>query len=208
MAENAVGHTAAQTIRTIESIFHRYWGGHFECVKTFFGESRPQEQLVAWLELQIYKEIHVVPGKAREILEMYEQLDTAIERGVFEAECYELADEVQHYRLLADVLEMITGARHPARYFAATAEQRALEDVRARYERSGPFVRSVGGFSPGGGTAFAAAGSMIDGGPVERQLAQAFAVIYRQELAHYHKNRFIFDRLALEASADELSEAE
>jgi len=190
----------------IESAFQQYWGGHFEVVKSFFGEPRPREQLIAWLELQLYKEIHVVPRKAREILEMYERLDADVERSEFEAECYELADEVQHYRLLADVHELLLGEQRPATSFTATPEQRELEAVRRTYANGGPFVKSVGGFAPGGGAAFAAAGSMIDGGPVERQLAAAFEVIYRQELQHYHKNRFVFDRLAREATVAELEE--
>src|SRR5713226_532792 len=179
----------------IESAFQQYWGGHFEVVKSFFSEPRPREQLIAWLELQLYKEIHVVPGKAREIIELYEKLDVEIERGEFEAEVYELADEVQHYRRLADVLELITGQRRPALDYKATPEQKELEGVRRKYAESSSLVRSIGGFAPGGGTAFAAAGSMIGGGPVERQLAEAFQVIYRQELEHYNKNRFVFDRL-------------
>jgi hypothetical protein len=199
--------SASSTVREIEAVFHQYWGGHYEVVKTFFGEERPRQQLVGWLELQLYKEIHVVPGKAREILEMYEKLDVEVERGAFEAECYELADEVQHYRLLADVLELATGQRRSALAYEPTPEQRELEAVRRKYDHAGPFVRSVGGFGPGGGTAFAAAGSLIDGGPVERQLALAFQIIYRQELEHYNKNRLIFDHLALEAGPSELEEA-
>lgn len=196
----------AGTVRRIEATFQQYWGGHYEVVKTFFGEPRPREQLIAWLELQLYKEIHVVPVKAREILEMYERLDVEVERAEFEAECYELADEVQHYRLLADVLELLTGERRPALDYKATPEQLELEAVRRKYAASGSFVRSVGGFAPGGGTAFAAAGCMIDGGPVQRELAVAFEVIYRQELQHYNKNRFVFDRLARTAAPSELDE--
>jgi hypothetical protein len=194
-------------VGAVEAVFHQYWGGHFEIVKAFFSRPRPREQLLAWLELQLYKEIHVVPGKAREIIEMYERLDVEVERGEFEAEVYELADEVQHYRLLADVAEMITGRRRPALDYEATPEQVALEGVRRKYAQSAPLVRSVGGFSPGGGTAFAAAGCMIEGGPVERQLAEAFQVIYRQELQHYSKNRFIFDRRAQEADPADYPEA-
>ncbi|HEY8695400.1 MAG TPA: hypothetical protein VIR57_21940 [Chloroflexota bacterium] len=198
--------TAAGVVVQIEGVFQCYWGGHYEAVKTFFGQPRPRDQLIAWLELQLYKEIHVVPRKAREIIEMYERLDVEVDRGEFEAECYELADEVQHYRLLADVLELLVGERRPAVAYQATPEQRELEAVRRAYAGSSPFVKSVGGFAPGGGTAFAAAGCMIDGGPIERQLAAAFQVIYRQELQHYGKNRFVFDRLAREATAAELDE--
>jgi hypothetical protein len=198
---------AAAFVEAVEGVFHQYWGGHYEVVKTFFGEPRPQEQLVAWLELQLYKEIHVVPEKAREIVEMYERLDVDVERGELEAEAYELADEIQHYRLLADILEPLTGQRRPALEYKATPEQTALEDLRRKYRNSAPLVKSVGGFSPGGGTAFAAAGSMIDGGPIHRLLAQAFKVIYTQELAHYNKNRFIFDRLAHAAGPGEYPEA-
>jgi hypothetical protein len=203
----AVPASAAAFVQAIEGVFHQYWGGHYEVVKTFFGEPRPREQLVAWLELQLYKEIHVVPGKCKEIIEMYERLDVDVERGELEAEAYELADEIQHYRLLADILEPLTGQRRSALAYQATPEQTALEDVRRKYAKSAPLVKSVGGFSPGGGTAFAAAGSMIDGDPVNRLLAQAFKVIYAQELAHYNKNRFQFDRLAHAAPSSDYAEA-
>ncbi|GEM_PF-2147924 len=199
--------SSAEFTSAVENVFHQYWGGHYEVVKTFFGQPRDRQQLIDWLELQLYKEIHVVPEIARKVIALYEKLDVEIERGEFESECYELADEAQHYRLLADILEGITGQRRSALVFKPTKEQVDLEAVRNKYANSTPLVRSVGGFSPGGGTAFAAAGSMIDGGPVERQLAEAFKVIYRQELEHYNKNRFVFDRLVREANPSEYAEA-
>lgn len=190
-------------ISEVESIFSRYWGGHYEVVAAFFSEPRPRRELISWLDLQLYKEIHVVPGKAQALIDLYEKLDDEVERGEYEAEAYELADEVQHYRLLADLRELITGQRLKAAEAKPTAEQIKLEEVRKRYADASPFVRAVGGFSPGGGVAFSAAGSMIDGGPIERQLAQAFKIIYRQELAHYNQRRFLFDRLARSSSSSE-----
>jgi hypothetical protein len=198
---------AGRFVCGVESVFHQFWGGHYEVVKTFFSEPRPREQLTAWLELQLYKEIHVVPEIARKIIALYEKLDKEIERGEFESECYELADEAQHYRLLADVYETLTGQRKPALAFKPTPEQLALEAVRKKYRDSSPLTQSVGGFSPGGGTAFAAAGCMIDGGPIERQLAEAFKIIYRQEREHYNKNRLVFDRLAREADPADFAQA-
>jgi len=52
---------AFSIIRDVEGIFTRYWGGQFEVVTTFFSRPRPREQLIAWLDLQLYKDIHVVP---------------------------------------------------------------------------------------------------------------------------------------------------
>jgi hypothetical protein len=195
-------------IREVEGTFTRYWGGHFEVVTTFFSRPRPREQLVAWLDLQLYKEIHVVPGKARALIDMYEKLDDEVERAEYEAEAYEMADEIQHYRLLADIRELITGTRLKATEAKPTQEQLKLEAVRRRYSTSkSPLVRAVSGFSPGGGVAFAAAGCMIDGGPVERLLAEAFKIIYRQEHVHYHQRRLAFDRLAQESDPSEYHEA-
>jgi len=194
--------------REVEGIFTRYWGGHFEVVTTFFSRPRPREQLIAWLDLQLYKEIHVVPGKAQALIDMYEKLDAEVERAEYEAEAYELADEVQHYRLLADIRELITGARLKATEAKPTKEQLRLEQVRRKYSVSkSPLVRAVSGFSPGGGVAFAAAGSMIDGGPIERLLAEAFKIIYRQEHVHYHQRRSVFDRLAHESDGSEYRKA-
>jgi len=194
-------------ISEVETIFAKYWGGHVEVVRTFFSTPRPKEQLLAWLNVQLYKEIHVVPGKAQEIIDMYEQLDSELERGEFEAEAYELADEIFHYRLLGDIAELIMGKRVRPTEVHPTPEQLKLEGVRRKYAGKSAVVKAVGGFSPGGGTAFAAAGSMIDGGPVERLLAQAFKEIYRQEKAHYNKNRFLFDRAAREANPKDYPEA-
>jgi len=194
-------------VREVDDIFSRYWGGHYEVVSTFFSQPRPQEQLVAWLDVQLYKEIHVVPPKAQALIDMYDKLDTEVERSEYEAEAYEMADEIQHYRLLADIRELVTGKRLKATEAKATPEQVKLEGVRHRYEKSAPLVKEVGGFSPGGGVAFAAAGSVINGGPVERLLAQAFKVIYQQELAHYNQRRSIFDRLARKAGPSEHQQA-
>ena len=195
-------------ISQVEDTFTHYWGGHFEVVTTFFARPRPREQLIAWLDLQLYKEIHVVPGKARALIDMYEDLDAGVERAEYEAEAYELADEIQHYRLLADIRELITGARLKATEAKPTKEQLRLEEVRRKYSAGkSALVRAVGGFSPGGGVAFAAAGSMIEGGPIERLLAEAFKIIYRQEHVHYHQRRVAFDRLAQESGPPEYREA-
>ncbi|HEY2988871.1 MAG TPA: hypothetical protein VGL11_14155 [Candidatus Binatia bacterium] len=195
-------------IKGIEDIFTRYWGGHFEVVTTFFSRPRPREQLIAWLDLQLYKEIHVVPGKAQALIDMYEKLDSEVERGEYEAEAYELADEVQHYRLLADIRQLVTGVKLKATDAKPTQEQLKLEEVRRKYAKSkSALVRGVSGFSPGGGVAFAAAGSMIEGGPIERQLAEAFKIIYRQEHVHYSQRRPAFDRLARESDRADYREA-
>jgi len=198
---------ASAFISQVEAVFTRYWGGHFEVVTTFFAKPRAREQLIAWLDLQLYKEIHVVPGKAQALIDMYDKLDAEVERGDYEAEAYELADEIQHYRLLADIRELITGKKLKAAEAAPTPEQLKLEAVRSKYDGKGALVKAVGGFSPGGGTAFAAAGTMIDGGPIERQLAQAFRIIYRQELAHYNQRRLVFDRLAHDSEPSEYAQA-
>jgi len=199
---------AFSIIREVEGIFTRYWGGHFEVVTTFFSRSRPREQLIAWLDLQLYKEIHVVPGKAQALIDMYEKLDAEVERAEYEAEAYEMADEIQHYRLLADIRELITGTRLKATEAKPTKEQLRLEEVRRKYSTSkSPLARAVSGFSPGGGVAFAAAGCTIDGGPIERLLAEAFKIIYRQEHVHYHQRRLVFDRLAQESDPSEYHDA-
>jgi hypothetical protein len=195
---------ASSFIAEIEATFTRYWGGHFEVVTTFFSRPRPRGQLIAWLDLQLYKEIHVVPRKAQALIDMYEKLDSEVERGEYESEAYELADEVQHYRLLADIRELITGARLKATAARPTGEQLRLEEVRRKYSTGeSPLVRAVGGFSPGGGVAFAAAGCMIEGGPVERLLAEAFKIIYRQEHIHYSQRRSTFDRLAQQSQSSD-----
>ena len=194
-------------IRQVESVFHQYWGGHVEVVTTFFSQPRPREQLLKWLDLQLYKEIHVVPDHLRALVEMYDKIDSEVERGEYEAEAYEMADETQHYRLLADIRELITGERLKATGWKATPEQKKLEEVRLKYGGKGPLVKSVGGFSPGGGAAFAAGGGAIGGGPVERLLARAFKIIYRQELAHYNKNRLAFERLAWESDPEQYGDA-
>ena len=199
---------AFSIIREVEGIFTRYWGGHFEVVTTFFSRPRPREQLIAWLDLQLYKEIHVVPGKAQALIDMYEKLDGEVERAEYEAEAYEMADEIQHYRLLADIRELITGTRLKATEAKPTREQVRLEEVRRKYSTSKSLLaRAVSGFSPGGGVAFAAAGCMIDGGPIERLLAEAFKIIFRQEHVHYHQRRLVFDRLAQESDPSEHREA-
>ena len=130
--------------REVDDIFSRYWGGHHEVVSTFFSQPRPQEQLVAWLDVQLYKEIHVVPPKAQALIDMYDKLDTEVERSEYEAEAYEMADEIQHYRLLADIRELVTGKRLKATEAKATPEQVKLEGVRRKYEKSVPLVKEVG----------------------------------------------------------------
>ncbi len=191
-----VGATSAyEFLRQVEAAFHQYWGGQYEVVATFFGQPRPREELIAWLELQCYKEIKAVPQMARRLVELYDELDDTVERSRYEAEAYELADEVQHYRVLADVLELLTGQRRPARDFRPTAEQSKLEALRREGKTLGELGEALVGFAPGGGVAAFGAGMRIAGGPIERQLAKACQVIYEQELHHYRESRLIFDGL-------------
>jgi len=194
---NAATAAAATFVDEVDRVFHRYWGGHYEVVKIFFSRPRSKDDLVAWLEAQAHKEIQSIPRQAQAILDMYRTLDDETERGELQREAYEMADEIQHYRLLADVLEMVSGRRRPAREFTGSTspESMALREVRATSRGLGKLANLVGSFGgPGGGTAFSAAGMMIDGGPVERQLASTFVIIHEQELHHYQSARFVFEQ--------------
>lgn len=201
---------ASALVEEIDRIFQRYWGGHYEVVKSFFGQPHPREQLVLWLEGQVRKEIQSIPGQAHRILEMYEKLDDEVDRGEMEREAYDMANEIEHYRLLADILELVTGQRRPRREFTGSKspESQLLSEVRQRYrDHPSELVRSVGLYSPGGGAAFSAAGCLIGGGPVQRQLAEAFRIIHVQELRHYHEGRFGFDRIAAGAEPEDYPDA-
>ncbi|MBM2810196.1 MAG: hypothetical protein HW416_955 [Chloroflexi bacterium] len=193
-------------VEEVTGIFSQYWGGHYEVVQTFFSRKPAQEDLVNWLEWQAHKEIQSIPRQAKSILEMYENLDEEVERGEMRHEAYEMADEILHYCVLTDILEMITGRRRPAREFVGSTsrESVALREVRRQGGR-GRLADLVGSFGgPGGGTAFSAAGMLIDGGPVERQLAAAFKIIHDQELHHYQSARFAFDQNVGQADSSEL----
>jgi hypothetical protein len=137
---------------------------------------------------------------------MFEAIDVSVDRHDLQAAVRTVYEEVRHYRLLADILEEITGEKpNPTEMFAhaGTLKQRAghpdlpaLTDhvavLKKLHEEHGELTETVLTIFEGGGAAIFYSGSKIldypfvsySNGAVERKIAAAMEIIFEDEMRH------------------------
>lgn len=166
----------------IESSMAHYWGGIKELVERYFAKPRPVEQDIYWLRVTIYKEIKAVPKILPILKDQYPKLDREVDRHIYEGIAYELADEIKHFRLLADTLEWLTGERVYADQCSPSPEQTKLEELRTT-------IKDDLGLAPhlnvAHETVFASVMGTISGGELEKRVARAYRQVYSDEVKHY-----------------------
>lgn len=171
---------------TIESRLDGYWGGIRELIGTYFSQPRPLEKDAAWIRVTLYKEIRSIPRILPQITSLYDQVDVAIDRHHYEDLAYELADEVKHYRLLADILDWATGGKITPGECKPSPEQLRLEELR---ERKDSLIWNDLWLVPHLNVAhecvFASVMKEIQGEELERRIASAYSEIFADEIRHY-----------------------
>ena len=166
----------------IESSMDHYWGGLKELVELYFAKPRPVEQDITWLRVTAYKEIKAIPKILPILRDQYPKLDREVDRHLYEGIAYELADEIKHYRLLADMLEWLTGEKVYADQCSPSSEQTRLEELRMT-------LKDDLGLAPhlnvAHETVFASVMGKISGGELEKKVARAYRQVYSDEVKHY-----------------------
>ena len=166
----------------VESSLDHYWGGIKELIEQYFSKPRPMEQDVYWLKVTMYKEIKAVPKILPVLREQYFKLDRDLDRHLYEGMAYELADEVKHYRLLADTLEWLTGEKAYADRCSASPEQTKLVELRKNLVND---LRLAPHLNVAHETVFASVMKNISGGALEKRIAKAYRHVFTDEVNHY-----------------------
>ena len=105
-----------------------------------------------------------------------------------ELQLEQLTQEFNHYVLMADVLEYLLGHAVSAEDTLQLPQEKKLGDLRRDYANSGSAVDKAAVLvTEGGGARMFREGRKLKGGRLERMIASAMEVVYRDEKNHYRE---------------------
>lgn len=170
-----------------------YWEAEAAIVRRFFAGKPSREDHIFWLKAQLWKELHPVDGyftglqkELSELADRFPEIDKTIGRRKYHALLEQLTQEFNHYVLMADVLEYLLGHPISADDTFQLPEEKRLGDLRRGYTRAGSAVeRAAVLVTEGGGARMFREGRKLAGGRLEKMIAAAMDVIYRDEKNHY-----------------------
>lgn len=170
-----------------------YWEAEAAIVRRFFAGKPSREDHIFWLKAQLWKELHPVDGyftglqkELNDLAARFPEIDKTIGRRKYHALLEQLTQEFNHYVLMADVLEYLLGHPVSADDTFQLPEEKKLGDLRRVYTRSGSAVeRAAVLVTEGGGARMFREGRKLKGGRLEKMIAAAMDVIYRDEKSHY-----------------------
>jgi hypothetical protein len=170
-----------------------YWETEATIVRRFFASKPSREDHIFWLKAQLWKELHPVDGyftglqkELNHLAARFPEIDKTIGRRKYHALLEQLTQEFNHYVLMADVLEYLLGHPVSADDTFQLPEEKKLGDLRRGYTHSGSAVeRAAVLVTEGGGARMFREGMKLKGGRLEKMIAAAMAVIYRDEKNHY-----------------------
>ena len=179
-----------------------YWEAEGEITRLFFARNPTNEQYEYFLKSLLWKELNPVNGyfngiqaELAKLADMFPRLDKGVDRRHYHFLIQQMAQEVNHYVVLAEVLEHILGhAISPDDTFEIP-EERKLCELRTGYVQSGdPVQKAAVLLTEGGGSRTFKVASEIGGDDVKDMIATAMKVIHEDEADH-------FDEAAREAVA-------
>jgi hypothetical protein len=170
-----------------------YWETEAAIVRRFFARKPARADHIFWLKAQLWKELHPVDGyftglqkELSDLAARFSEIDKTIDRRKYHALLEQLTQEFNHYVLMADVLEYLLGHPVSADDTFQLPEEKILGDLRRGFSKSGSAVeRAAVLVTEGGGARMFREGRKLRGGRLERMIAAAMDVIYRDEKNHY-----------------------
>ena len=170
-----------------------YWETEATVVRRFFTSKPTTEDHIFWLKAQLWKELHPVDGyftglqkELSRLAASFPEIDKTVERHQYHSQLEQLTQEFNHYVLMADVLEYLLGHAVSAEDTFQLPQEKKLGDLRRAYANSGSAVDKAAVLvTEGGGARMFREGKKLKGGRLERMIASAMAVIYRDEKNHY-----------------------
>lgn len=160
------------------------WAGEAEIVRTYLREKRTPARDVTWLAAQAWKETRLLRALPPDDRRAFLATGTLASHPEGPEAIAKLADEMRHYHAIVDCIADLRGARLALDDLAELPEETALQAMRAPYRRGTPLERAAVNFTEGGGGAMYWVLARLEGGPHERRLAEVFAGIYADEVAH------------------------
>ena len=169
-----------------------YWEAEGEIARRFYAVAGEDDH-VFYLKAQLWKELNPVDGyfnglhrELAALVECFPEVDKTIPRREFHFRLTQLADEFNHYSLLADVFEHLVGRPISPDDTVQLPEEKKLGDLRRSYVRSGSAIeRAAVGFTEGGGARLFREGAKLAGSTLNEMTASAMKVIYDDERDHY-----------------------
>ncbi len=170
-----------------------YWETEAAIVRGFFRRKRSKDDHIFWLKAQLWKELHPVDGyftglqrELSRLVEDFPEIDKKISRHDYHHLLEQLTQEFNHYVLMADILEYLLGHPISAEDTFQLPEEKKLGDIRRTYSNSGVAVEKAAVLvTEGGGARMFREGRKLKGGKLERMIAAAMDVVYRDEKNHY-----------------------
>jgi hypothetical protein len=169
-----------------------YWEAEGEIAKRFFARASADDHLY-YLRAQLWKELNPVDGffdglhrELARLVELFPKVDKDIDRHDYHFLLRQLAQEFNHYVLLADIYEHLVGRKIAPADTVQLPEERKLGDLRRRYVQSGsPIDRAAVGLTEGGGARLFREGAKLAGSKLNEMTARAMQIIYEDEKDHY-----------------------
>jgi hypothetical protein len=172
-----------------------YWETEATIVRRFFKSKPTREDHIFWLKAQLWKELHPVDGyftglqkELNHLVASFSEIDKTVERHQYHSQLEQLTQEFNHYVLMADVLEYLLGHAVSAEDTFQLPQEKKLGDLRRDYANSGSAVDKAAVLvTEGGGARMFREGRKLKGGRLERMIASAMEVVYRDEKNHYRE---------------------
>jgi len=174
-----------------------YWKTEGAIVRRFFKSRPAREDHIFWLKAQLWKELHPVDGyftglqkELSELVASFPEIDKTIDRHRYHSLLEQLTQEFNHYVLMADVLQYLLGHPVSATDTFQLPQEKKLGELRRSLATSGsPIDKAAVLVTEGGGARMFREGRNLEGGRLEKMIARAMAVVYRDEKNHYREPR-------------------
>lgn len=195
--------TRAET--TLRSILQRYSSGEGAVVKACFSQPRSKEECLEIVLRQIGREVQVA-HQFDDLPELGRNLERGVDRWALFGRMHQIADELKHHALLADLAEWLAGRKLPAeelRKYEVNAwyqegvdeyylhnphlpeAARMVDVTRELAEKLEPaFLAGLVKVSEGGGGQAFLEASKLEGDEFQRRFAKIMGDIAEDEIQH------------------------
>jgi hypothetical protein len=205
---------------SLERLAQRYWAAEADVVRAYFKKPRSKKRHLSWLRAQAFKEHSAIKPLLEALVKLYPYMNQGEDRHQYEELIEKLADETKHARLIMDLIEEVTGKKVTPKDLLWLPEDKKLAKVRGRYSKTyagllhgsekpttseirrkdEDLERATITLTEGGGGALYQVCRHINGSKLERKIAAAFKVIYRDEMKHKNAGSHALPKLIHDGS--------
>ena len=157
---------SGRATRELSAILAQFAAGEAEVVRAYFEQPHTAEDNLDVLLRQMGREIQSA-NRLPVVVGMFEQLEVTVERHAFVEYLEHIAEETEHYVILADLAEWVAGRK-------LTAEEARRYEVFARYEPGSNPIKQANPLLPEANRMMEVSRSLVDelgferGNPIAR----------------------------------------